>query len=173
MADTSDNDDPDHTHDRGGPRRPDALTRRAVVAGSASLGLASLGVTSSGCAAKGDKWDPTPVRNEQGFVSLAISDYPPLATAGGMVAVHPEGVRKPILVMRLENDNFRVLSLRCPHLGCTVRWNNESQALGCPCHGSRFDDKGKVVEGPAKSSLPELRSSYRDLTLKFELPKAT
>jgi cytochrome b6-f complex iron-sulfur subunit len=51
-----------------------------------------------------------------------------------------------------------VLSSRCTHLGCTVRWDNEEQLLRCPCHGSRFSDDGKVVKGPAERPLAQHES---------------
>ena len=45
------------------------------------------------------------------------------------------------------------LSAVCPHLGCIVSWNTTEKSWDCPCHGSRFDCHGKVIEGPAVSDL--------------------
>ncbi|MGB7415554.1 MAG: Rieske 2Fe-2S domain-containing protein [Thermosynechococcaceae cyanobacterium] len=41
----------------------------------------------------------------------------------------------------------------CRHLGCTVNWDAGQNQFICPCHGSRYDDQGKVVHGPAKRNL--------------------
>ena len=42
---------------------------------------------------------------------------------------------------------------RCPHMGCGLKWNQEEHSWDCPCHGSRFDEDGGVIEGPATGSL--------------------
>ena len=42
---------------------------------------------------------------------------------------------------------------RCPHMGCGLKWNQEEHSWDCPCHGSRFDEDGGVIEGPAMGNL--------------------
>lgn len=39
---------------------------------------------------------------------------------------------------------------RCPHMGCALRWNNAEHSWDCPCHGSRFDEGGTLINNPAK-----------------------
>ena len=41
----------------------------------------------------------------------------------------------------------------CTHLGCVVPWNKAANKYMCPCHGSQYDETGKVVRGPAPLSL--------------------
>ena len=38
---------------------------------------------------------------------------------------------------------------RCPHMGCALKYNSAEHSWDCPCHGSRFDETGKVLENPA------------------------
>lgn len=37
----------------------------------------------------------------------------------------------------------------CTHLGCVVPWNAAENKFICPCHGSQYNDQGRVVRGPA------------------------
>ena len=41
----------------------------------------------------------------------------------------------------------------CTHLGCPLTWNPEEETYECPCHGSRFDSKGRLIGGPARKNL--------------------
>lgn len=38
---------------------------------------------------------------------------------------------------------------RCPHLGCALKWNRAEHTWDCPCHGSRFEETGKLIDNPA------------------------
>lgn len=38
---------------------------------------------------------------------------------------------------------------RCSHLGCALKWNREERSWDCPCHGSRFDERGGLIDNPA------------------------
>ncbi len=38
---------------------------------------------------------------------------------------------------------------RCSHLGCALKWNPVEHSWDCPCHGSRFDEAGQLIDGPA------------------------
>ncbi len=64
---------------------------------------------------------------------------------GGIVEV--EG--KTIAAYRDDSGALHTLSAVCPHMKCIVNWNRAERTWDCPCHGSRFDTKGEVLEGPA------------------------
>lgn len=42
---------------------------------------------------------------------------------------------------------------RCPHLGCRLKWNKTERTWDCPCHGSRFDREGQLIDNPAQKDL--------------------
>ena len=48
-------------------------------------------------------------------------------------------------------DGFYAVSSECTHLGCNVK--HTASGFECPCHGSRFDENGRVVQGPAPRPL--------------------
>jgi len=68
---------------------------------------------------------------------------------GGIVKVGDHAAA----VYRAEDGTLTVLSARCTHMGCTVRWNPAGRTWDCPCHGSRFAPTGEVVDGPADEPL--------------------
>ena len=59
-----------------------------------------------------------------------------------------------IAAYRDPEDNLHCVSPTCTHLGCTVSWNHAEKSWDCPCHGSRFDVDGTVLDGPATEPLP-------------------
>jgi glycine/D-amino acid oxidase-like deaminating enzyme/nitrite reductase/ring-hydroxylating ferredoxin subunit len=74
----------------------------------------------------------------------------------GEGAVIREGLWKSA-IYRDEYGVVHELSAFCPHLGGIVHWNKEEKAWDCPCHGSRFAPLGKVIHGPSKCGLKQMR----------------
>lgn len=44
---------------------------------------------------------------------------------------------------------------RCPHLGCALKWNAQEHSWDCPCHGSRFNEDGRLIDNPATGNLKQ------------------
>ncbi|QAA81713.1 FAD-dependent oxidoreductase [Aequorivita sp. H23M31] len=61
-------------------------------------------------------------------------------------------------VYKNHRGEVTALSPICPHMGCTVNWNKAEKTWDCPCHGSRFDTAGRVIEGPALSGLKKIEN---------------
>ncbi|MFR8530025.1 MAG: Rieske 2Fe-2S domain-containing protein [Anaeromassilibacillus sp.] len=57
-------------------------------------------------------------------------------------------------VYKDEHGEILVVSVQCPHLGCQLEWNSDEKSWDCPCHGSRFDYKGNLLDNPAQEDLP-------------------
>lgn len=47
------------------------------------------------------------------------------------------------------NGELYVVDITCTHLGCELEFNSAEKTWDCPCHASRFDYNGKILEGPA------------------------
>jgi Rieske Fe-S protein len=56
-------------------------------------------------------------------------------------------------VYRDETGSLSILDPVCRRLGCVVAWNTAEKSWDCPCHGSRFDTTGAVMDGPALTGL--------------------
>ena len=73
----------------------------------------------------------------------------------GEGAIIRRGLQK-VAVYRDESGAIHERSAFCRHLGCVVDWNSLEKTWDCPCHGSRYDAYGKVINGPANSDLSEI-----------------
>jgi Rieske Fe-S protein len=82
-----------------------------------------------------------------------VDSYDQIAPGSG--AVVRRGIKK-IAVYRDELGNIHERSAVCTHLYCIVDWNSGEETWDCPCHGSRFDPFGRVINGPAITPLPEV-----------------
>ena len=99
---------------------------------------------------------------------IVVSEY---------LASHPAGDRS--LAQGLKGDPTYVvvkdggeianygINAVCTHLGCVVPWNASENKFICPCHGSQYNDEGKVVRGPAPLSLALAQAEVQDDKLIF------
>lgn len=112
-------------------------------------------------------YDPARISTRSAFDYIkegvsSVSEYIEHITAGdvnivseiqsGEGAVLREGFTK-IAVYKDDNNEVFRFSAYCPHLKCVIQWNSVEKSWDCPCHGSRFDCKGKLLNGPAISDL--------------------
>ncbi len=96
-------------------------------------------------------------------VVVPLADVP----RGGALALPEAG----LAVSRPRDGEIVVLDLTCTHLGCRV--TATESGFACPCHGSRFDERGSVLTGPAKRPLRRLDFVERDGALRVERPEAS
>ncbi len=68
---------------------------------------------------------------------------------GGIISI--DGKR--VGVYRESDKKFYTVIPRCTHMGCGLEWNPDEKSWDCPCHGSRFDYKGNLIDNPAEKDL--------------------
>jgi glycine/D-amino acid oxidase-like deaminating enzyme/nitrite reductase/ring-hydroxylating ferredoxin subunit len=118
-----------------------------------------------------DLYDPArkPIGAASDFVTENLNvaaQYADWITGGDVKSVHdiPRGqgavIRrglKKVAAYCAEDGTLHEHSATCPHLGCVVQWNPTETTWDCPCHGSRFDRLGTVINGPANVDLAEVK----------------
>ena len=136
------------------------VSRRAFLA--TAVGATAL-ATLSGC---GDGLVANPRVLEalpNGPAVIKVADFPGLATPGFLVRIPNTAVA----VKRVDATTFDALSMICTHQGCQTNIVN-GQRFDCPCHGSRFDVDGAVINGPTTGDtigpLAKLTATYNAAT---------
>lgn len=122
---------------------PEEAARRTFLkfVGSGALSLAGLGMT----AASLNFVEPQVLLEEE---KRFVLGRPEDVTVGTVLVL----AKQKIFVVRDATGLF-AFSAVCTHLGCITRYERESRAIFCPCHGSRYDLEGRVTAGPAPQAL--------------------
>lgn len=80
------------------------------------------------------------------------------------------GINYGVYVLRLNEQDVRVFSDICTHLGCRVTWHADQQHYISPCHNGHFDIVGNVVSGPPPRPLDEFVTKVENGNLFIRLP---
>ena len=95
------------------------------------------------------------------FFSYQPDPGPPTEFDLGPASGYSEGfpVIRPDIpaIIKVTAEGIIAISLVCTHLGCTVEENEGTEGFICPCHGSRYNKDGRLLEGPASKDLPRYR----------------
>ena len=81
---------------------------------------------------------------------------PPKEVLGGIKPGHGGVVEyngEKAGVYKAEDGQAFAVSVKCPHMGCQLTWNPDEKSWDCPCHGSRFDYRGRLIDGPAQTAV--------------------
>jgi len=106
------------------------------------------------------------------FISAIVQKKQPAWISLGSIDQFPEGATRmavfmnpyrtqadgdtahiPCWVKRTHGENFTVFAINCTHLGCPVRWFEQSKLFLCPCHGGAFYEDGSHAAGPPPRGL--------------------
>jgi Rieske Fe-S protein len=71
-------------------------------------------------------------------------------------------------VFVLPAKNNQVVSAICPHEGCEVAWEQNTNRFSCPCHESFFAADGSRIGGPAQRGLVPLPARVQDGKLQVQ-----
>jgi len=61
--------------------------------------------------------------------------------------------RKPVILIKTEDEKFLALSATCTHLDCIVQYKNDTKQIWCACHNGIYDLTGRNVSGPPPRAL--------------------
>ena len=53
-------------------------------------------------------------------------------------------------MLGLSKGMLKKKNQKCSHMGCALEWNEEEHSWDCPCHGSRYDKDGNLIDNPAQ-----------------------
>ena len=144
----------------------DERSRRefCVQAGEFVALLAVAGISES-CAGPTSPSDAAPPLPQitgtltNGGVIIQVGVDSPLATPGGAAQV--QAGNATYLVARTGEESFTAVTAVCTHEGCTVSGFSDGIYV-CPCHGSRYNTSGTVVNGPAPRPLRQFATTFTD-----------
>ncbi len=135
--------------------------------GFVCLGATALGVLLQGCV--GSKMITSNISGENIIVPLTEFEVVENNEKSYIkyVVVQSEQLQFPIYVYRFSDHEFAALYMQCTHQG------NELSAYGdklqCSAHGSEFNNKGKVQNGPAEKPLRSFLVIIENQHLKISL----
>ncbi|MBC8478202.1 MAG: ubiquinol-cytochrome c reductase iron-sulfur subunit [Candidatus Delongbacteria bacterium] len=70
--------------------------------------------------------------------------------------------RKPGLLIRTPEGEFRAFNATCTHLDCTVQYRQDLGQIWCACHNGKYDRAGNNVSGPPPKPLEEYQVTIKD-----------
>lgn len=133
--------------------------KKFAVGGSILL---SAPVLFSSCSDDDDLEPTNPIEPEgETTIDLTASAYSDLAVVGGFA------YKNNIIIFRTSDTNYVALSKECTHSQCTVTYSHTNGNVPCPCHGSKFNTSGTVLNGPATSNLKKYTIQKTGDTLKI------
>ena len=132
------------------------ITRRSLLGRLIGITAGALGLSVLSACPGGSRWRRAGLQQPGGLEqsgNLQKFDLNVIRVHGYMEA---QLGGRPGCLMRTETagqERILALSRRCSHSGCTVSYYSAYDRFICPCHGSKFDQTGARVSGPANRGL--------------------
>jgi cytochrome b6-f complex iron-sulfur subunit len=143
------------------------VSRRRFCAGACqAVSGATLATVFAGCGGGGDS--PTSPSDRAVDLAVVAGRFSgsivqvdvagtALAASGGAVLV--QSVAGVFLLARTDESTYSAIDAICSHESCTVT-GSDGNAYVCPCHGSRYDRNGRVLQGPATAALRRFPTTF-------------
>ncbi len=61
--------------------------------------------------------------------------------------------RKPVILIKTEDKQYKALSASCTHLDCIVQYKSDTKQIWCACHNGVYDLSGRNISGPPPRPL--------------------
>lgn len=84
---------------------------------------------------------------------VAVGNISELDQSAGKLQVQVGDTQLIVVGNASQSQTILALNPTCPHAGCNVQWEANQRQFVCPCHGSEFDSRGRVTQGPAAKDL--------------------
>ena len=121
-------------------------------------------VCGGACGVGPGRWFVSGVQaGETAVFRMSFDDFSQLKNSYGSVRLNVPGIpssSSQIVVTRMPGNQFYAVSAKCTHKGVAVNPFKKGVGLRCAAHGSQFEANGKVVNGPARSSLKSYKATY-------------
>lgn len=137
----------------------------AVVTGTSvlgTLGIPTIRASTRQSALKGVREIP-----------IILAETPELEQVGGAYRLQIEDLDKDILIVRTDIETYIAVNITCTHKACQVGYKQEMDKpayFECPCHGSKYDLTGAVLNGPAKRPLGAYQTVVKEGELLVLIP---
>ena len=59
-----------------------------------------------------------------------------------------------VFLRRVKKNEVKAINVICPHAGCPIQYESESNKFFCPCHSASFDLTGTPLDSPSPSPRP-------------------
>ncbi|MBL4593649.1 MAG: Rieske (2Fe-2S) protein [Flavobacteriales bacterium] len=99
-------------------------------------------------------------------ITVSINEF----AENKFVVVNTEQLPSSIYLNKINDSSYSALLMLCTHKNCSV--NPTGSFLTCPCHGSQFSNKGKVLRGPAEERLTEYQVLINEKQITIDLNQA-
>jgi Rieske Fe-S protein len=71
---------------------------------------------------------------------------------------YPQQKLGTVYLRRKDDRTVLALTAECPHLGCSIGFDQTRNRFQCPCHESAFDLEGRKLGGPAPRGMDQLET---------------